>query len=286
MDKKTDKKIDKRADGDDERMTVSGGAGFRRVTTIGTWRKFSLVLWANPQEAVRVLPPIEIRVGGAADALERRKRQRPDSPLTWTSVMLRAMTLLLAKHPEWNRFVRKNHIYERTNVDALLRVNLEDGSLWACYIRGAQTKTAEEFRTHVENHRAKIRDRGARYPVLARIVDWLPVSLLRGAYRFYDGFENRTGIAAPGMPDLRYPSFSLSNLGSLGSVLIPPLVTRGLHAPIHFTMGAVAARGDGATLPMIFAFDHRIIDAGGVGLLLSELEKILAEESFLAEVRG
>lgn len=259
---------------------------FRPVSAPGIWRKFSLVLWSSPQEAVRVLPPLQISVTEMHAALESRKHAHPAEPLTWTSVMLRAMSILMNAHPEWNRFVRRNRFYERTNVDALLRVNLDDGSLWACYIRGAQSKSAEDLRTHVEKHRAKIRAEGGRYPGLTRAVDLLPVSLLRCAYRFYDWFENRTGLSAPGMPDLRYPSFSMSNLGSLGAILIPPLITHGLHAPVHFTMGAATLREGVATLPMIFAFDHRIIDAGGVGKFIFELERILREETLLAEVRG
>lgn len=260
-------------------------ASWLKLNQPGLWRKFSLVLWRSPVEAVRFTEVIELDVSGIEGVLRERKDRGNTRQLTWTPVLLHAWCKALQQNPELNVFVRKNVFYTRRNVDALLRMNVQEpagtASLWACYLRGTQEKSLLEIALHLERHQKKIENSDARYPRMSRVLEALPVLLLRGIWDFQNWSQNRLGWRPGFMPDLSYPSISMSNLGSLGGVLLAPLVVRGLHCPIHLSLGN-AKKG---RLPLILGLDHRVLDAGAAVRLLQKVQEILNSEQFLGEIR-
>jgi pyruvate dehydrogenase E2 component (dihydrolipoamide acetyltransferase) len=207
-----------------------------------------LAIARNLSRSWREIP--HVTTYGEADAsplLEARRRlaEATGAGLPLEALLIRTVTPLLARFPEFNASVEGETLLLRTHYDVGVAVDTPDG-LMVAVVRGAD--------------RLDFEDLGAEVTRLAA------------------GARERT----LGLADLRGATFTISNIGAVGGRFGTPIIPAGTTAILSVGRAderPVVRRGAvtvGREFPLSLSYDHRVIDGAlgrrFLGALIDALE--------------
>ncbi len=259
-------------------------------------RRIALGTWSAPDD-----PTVHGTLKLPADpvlayvaALQEQTGQR----ITITTVVAKAMAIVLQEVPDANVVIRWGRLYLREAVDIFVHVALQDKKtgkpdLSGITLRSADRRNLLELARELDRSVARVREnRDAALTRTRSQMRRMPQFLVRFALGFL-GFVSYTLNLDPtllGAPRDPFGGVAITNVGSLGlDTAYVPLVPY-TRLPIFLAVGAVQREPvvvtdpDGtervdiaAVLSLHATFDHRILDGSQVGHIADILRRIFAD---------
>lgn len=274
---------------------------FFRPAHISAFRILAVATWDAPTDPT-IYGMTDVDVSRLGAWLER-KRTETGQRLTYTHAVARAISLVLARHPDLNCIIRRGRIWRRRDVDVFLQVAVppEDGSrlqgadLSGAMIRRADTKPIETIAAELAAKAAQIRAR--QDPELARIksnIAWIPAFVARPLMRLLAWLNHDWGMDLRwiGLPDDPFGSFMITSLGMHGirhafAPMFPNARAVGIILVGGVYEGAVVRDGEVVArplLPLTLSADHRLIDGLQASVLAASLIDLLENPEKMDEV--
>jgi pyruvate/2-oxoglutarate dehydrogenase complex dihydrolipoamide acyltransferase (E2) component len=265
---------------------------FFRPDHVSAFRILAVATWDAPTDPT-IYGMTDVDVSRLSAWLDR-KRQQTGQRLTYTHAVARAVSMVLARHPDLNCIIRRGRIWRRRDVDMFLQVAVppEDGAqlqgadLSGAMIRQADRKPIEALAAELAAKAAQIRAR--QDPELARIkqnIAWIPAFIARPLMRLLAWLNHDWGMDLrwTGLPDDPFGSFMITSLGMHGirhafAPMFPNARAVGIILVGGVYDGAVVREGEVVVrplLPLTLSADHRLIDGLQASVLASSLIDLL-----------
>lgn len=273
---------------------------YRHATS---FRRLAAAAWIAPREP-NVYGSVDVRAGPLLSWIESKNAELDGvdgAPrITVTHTVVRAVAMVLARHPDANAFVRFGRLYLRDDVDIYVHVLLREGPgagiggadlSGLCLRRCDRLRPVEIARQLAEAVQHK---RSGRDPELRRArrdTAWMPAELLRVGLRLAEllqyGLNLRTDWL--GVPRDPVGSAEVSSVGMFGvRTAYGPFFPLSRNA-IAVVAGAVeddviAVDGRAVVAPTLTlnaTFDHRVIDGFHAAVLTREVRGILEHPELL-----
>ena len=263
-----------------------------------SFRKLAAAAWVAPREP-NVYGSIAVRAAPLVAWLERQSEQE-GIRVTVTHAVVRAVAMVLARHPDANGFVRFGQLVLREHVDVYVHVLLREpvgGTIGGADLSGLCLRHADRLTPSAiarELHHAVDAKRQGRDPELVRTrrdTAWMPGWLLRLGLRLAEllqyGLNLRTDWL--GIPRDPVGSAEVSSVGMFGiQTAYGPFFPLSRNA-IAVVAGAVedavvAVDGQPVVTPMLTlnaTFDHRVIDGFHAAVLTREVRQLLEHPELL-----
>lgn len=262
------------------------------------YRRIAAIAWAEPSDP-HVYGSMHIR----AEALEAwiaRKRSETGEKITVTHAVVRALGVVIARHPELNSFVRFSALWQRRDIDIFVQVVVEDEvNIGKADLSGVKLKQAD--RLDVVGISRTLRERAAKirakqdedFERTKGLTAWMPGWMLRLSLGFIDfvGYTLNVDTRALGAPPDPFGSAMVTNVGVFGLTVAYAPFFPYARAPIILTLGAMEDRPvveNGAVVParvlhLNGTFDHRVVDGYHAGIIAKEIKALLEHPERLDE---
>jgi pyruvate dehydrogenase E2 component (dihydrolipoamide acetyltransferase) len=256
------------------------------------WRRMSFANWADPVDP-QVYGRLELDMSNAIRFAEQESA-RTGAKVTPTHLVVRAVALALARHPDANALIRWRRVYRRTHVDVFCQVAIpgEKPDLSGTVLRDADRKPPGELALELQNKAAEVRTGKDKEMVKTRrTLDLLP-SLISRAILSFVAFLTYTlnlNLRLFGIPRDPFGGAMVSSIGSLGIPEgWPPLVPMS-STPLLIAVGRIEDKpvvregpsGKEIVIrPMCVlscTFDHRVMDGFLGGKLSRFVEEYFAD---------
>ncbi len=263
-----------------------------------SFRKLAAAAWSAPREP-NVYGSITVRAGPLLAWLHRQSEVQ-DEHLTVTHAVVRAVSVVLRRHPHANAFVRFGRLVRRRDVDVYVHVLVREGEGMAighADLAGVRLKNADQLRVvdiaRAISARAAAIRAGEDAVFLQnqrdtnRLPPWLLGLGMRIAEFFQYGLNRRTGWM--GVPPDPVGSAEVSSVGMFGvRTAYGPFFPLARNA-IAVVAGAVeddvvAVDGKPVVMPTLVlnaTFDHRVIDGFHAAVLTHEVRQLLEHPALL-----
>lgn len=249
---------------------------FRRIDRLSSWRRLALHIWRRPKDPT-VYGNLDVDMRRAVGYLETVNREFPDTEVTVTHLVVKAIAKALASWPQSNAIVSRGRLYMRDSVDVYCQVATDAGNdLSGVKIAHADRKStveiARELSARVQRVHAH-QDAGSERTKrsLARIPDLALKPMLR-LIEFLT-YDLRLDLSRWGIAYDQFGGAMVSNVGVFGiGHGLAPLVPVS-RTPIVLLVGevkdqAVVSDGKIVVAPKMqigCTFDHRVIDGFQAG---------------------
>ncbi|MFZ5481097.1 MAG: 2-oxo acid dehydrogenase subunit E2 [Myxococcota bacterium] len=256
------------------------------------YRRIAAIAWDHPRDP-HVYGSMQIR----AEKLEAwiaKKRQETGEKITVNHAVVRALAMIMAKHPELNSLVRFSSLQQREDIDIFVQVVVEDeASIGKADLSGVKLSKAD--RLDVAGIAKTIRERAARirakqdeeFEQTKSLTAWMPGWLLKLSLRFIDfvGYTLNINTKPLGAPPDPFGSAMVTNVGVFGLTVGYAPFFPFARCPIIITLGAledtpVVENGElkvGRVLHVNGTFDHRVVDGYHAGVIARECRVLLED---------
>ena len=263
-----------------------------------SFRKLAAAAWSAPREP-NVYGSVAVRAAPLLAWLEARNASAPHR-LTVTHAVVRAVAMVLARHPDANGLVRFGRLLLREHVDIYVHVLVRQGpgapigtaDLSGVCLRDADRLRVADVARRVEE--AVEAKRSGHDPELARTrrdTAWMPGWLLRLGLRAAEFLQYGLNLRTDwlGVPRDPVGSAEVSSVGMFGiqTAYGPffPLARNAIAVVAGAVEDAVVAV-DGApvvtpVLTLNATFDHRVIDGFHAAVLTREVRQLLEHPELL-----
>ncbi len=251
-------------------------ARFTRIEKLSAWRRIALHIWGRPTDPT-VYGNLEINMREAVRYLKEVNQRFPETQVTVTHLVVKAIAKALAAWPQSNAIVSRHRLYMRDSADVYCQVATESGNdLSGVKITKADTKSTVDIATELATRVQRVHSRQdagseqtkkalARIPHqllgrILRVTEWLTYDLRLDLSRFGIAYDQFGGAM-------------VSNVGVFGiGHGLAPLVPVS-RTPIVLLVGQlkdkpIAEDGKIVIAPMLnigATFDHRVIDGFQAG---------------------
>lgn len=270
----------------------------RPLPNQSAYRRIAAVAWDAPRDP-HVYGSMQVR----AEALEAwiaRKRAETGEKITLTHALVRALGIVMAKHPELNSFVRFNALWQRQDIDIFVQVVVEDEeSIGKADLSGVKLVRADTLdvvgvaRT-LREKAAKIRAKqDEAFERTKGLTSWMPGWLLRLSLGFIDFVTYTLNLDSTplGSPPDPFGSAMITNVGVFGLTVGYAPFFPYARCPIILTLGCIEDRAvveDGAIVPgrvlhINGTFDHRVVDGYHAGVISKEIRALIEHPERLDE---
>ena len=268
---------------------------YRHATS---FRKLAAAAWTAPREP-NVYGSVGVRAQPLLDWLAERTAAE-GVRLTVTHAVVRAVAMVLRRHPDANALVRFGQLYLREDVDIYVHVLLREqpgarigkADLSGICLRRADRMTTADIARAIES--AVADKRSGRDPELARTqrdTRWMPGWLLRLGLRLAELLQYGLNLNTSwlGVPRDPVGSAEVSSVGMFGiQTAYGPFFPLARNA-IALVAGAVedevvAEDGQPVVTPVLTlnaTFDHRVIDGFHAAVLTREVRQLLEHPELL-----
>ncbi len=263
-----------------------------------SFRKLAAAAWEAPREP-NVYGSIQVRAAPLLAWLEHQS-ERTGTRLTVTHAVVRAVAIVLARHPDANAFVRFGRLFLRDDVDVYVHVLLrepEGASIGGADLSGLCLRQADRLKVHeiADALEAAVEQkRSGADPELARArrdTAWMPGWLLRLGLRLAEFLQYGLNLRTDwlGVPRDPVGSAEVSSVGMFGiRTAYGPFFPLSRNA-IAVVAGAVeedvvAVDGVAVVTPVLTlnaTFDHRVIDGFHAAVLTREVRQLLEHPGLL-----
>jgi len=263
-----------------------------------SFRKLAAAAWVAPREP-NVYGSVAVRAAPLLAWLDRES-DRAGRRLTVTHAVVRAVAMVLARHPDANGLVRFGRLWLREHVDIYVHVLLREdpgASIGGADLSGLCLRDADRLR--VPDIAQAVDDgveakRSGTDPELVqtrRDTAWMPGWLLRIGLRLAEFLQYGLNIRTDwlGVPRDPVGSAEVSSVGMFGiQTAYGPFFPLARN-PIAVVAGAVedtvvAVDGQPVVTPVLTlnaTFDHRVIDGFHAAVLTREVRQLLEHPDLL-----
>lgn len=263
-----------------------------------SFRKLAAAAWTAPREP-NVYGSVQVRAAPLLDWLAAES-ERTGLRVTVTHAVVRAVAMVLSRHPDANGLVRFGRLWLREHVDIYVHVLLReptDGTIGGADLSGVCLRDADQLR--VADIAARLSDavRAKRQGVDPELVRtrrdtaWMPGWLLRLGLRLAEVLQYGLNLRTDwlGIPRDPVGSAEVSSVGMFGiRTAYGPFFPLARN-PIAVVAGAVeddvvALDGQPVVTPVLTlnaTFDHRVIDGFHAAVLTREVRQILEHPELL-----
>ncbi len=269
-------------------------AYYRRLESPSSFRKLAAAMWRPPNDPT-IFGSLDVEMTPALAFLDAYNR-RHDVKATVTHLVARAISVLLARHPEFNAKIGWANIKVRNRVDVFCQVSTEGGrDLSGFKIEGTDRFSIAEIARRLQKAAADIRaDRDPAFRRSRDLFKAAPLWVIRMILWLMSALANTLSLHLPslGLPRDPFGSAMVTSVGMLGIDTGFAPFTPVARCPIIVTVTRVRPRpwvvGDRVeprpVLRLCATFDHRVIDGFHAGMLSGEVEELLARpEGLLTE---
>ncbi len=202
-------------------------------------RRIAMRIAAAWRDVPHVFHQHEIDISDLSVRLAERKKS--GKPLSLTACLIAALSALLQEMPRFNATLdlKANRLLRRRSVHMGIAVDTKEGLL-VPVLKNAATLSLDEIDAGLKSLADKARSR----------------SLSRD--------------------ELEGASFSISNLGSIGAGAFTPIIVPPQVAILGVARSRVSKQ-QRALLPVVLAYDHRVLDGADGARFLLRLEALLAD---------
>lgn len=268
---------------------------FRRASS---FRRIAAVAWDPPRDPT-IYGSGEIRAERLLEWVDLKRRESGQH-ITITHAVVRALALVLARHPEMNALVRLYRLEQRQDVDIFAQVLVEspDGAgradLSGVCVRQADRKGVAQICAELREGAAAIRkDQDPAFRRTRGQAEQIPGWIFRQLLGFIQWLQYSLNLHIPalGAPRDPFGSAMVTSLGMMGVRLgFAPFFPLS-RSPILLLVGAVEDRpvvedgklAVGRVLTLNGTFDHRVIDGLHAAILSRELHQLLENPRLLDE---
>lgn len=266
---------------------------YRKLRNPSAFRKLAAAMWKPPNDP-HIFGFVDMDATPALELLERYNARGEGPRVTITHMVVRALALLLGRHPEVNAKIGWGSILQRPRVDIFCQVSTDSGrDLSGTKLQQVDHLTLAGIAGRLGASAREIRhDRDPSYRRSRGLFKSLPLWALRIVLVLLSFLSNRLNLHLPrlGMPRDPFGSAMVTSVGMLGvdSGFAPftpiarcPIiltVTRIKQRPWVDEAGQVVAR---PVLRLCGTFDHRVIDGYHAGKLCGEVEQLFADPTGL-----
>jgi len=231
---------------------------------------------------------LEIPITPALDYMARL-RARTGVHVTVTHIATRALALSVARYPDTNGFVARNHVFVRDDVDIFMQVATEGGTdLSGIKIGRADRKTVLDIAREAADRIAVLRARKDKRveqtkSLLGQIPRWVLGPMMRGlAYLTYDWDVD---LSRFGVMKDEFGSAMVTSVGMMGvRAAFAPLLPFS-RTPIVVLVGEIEDRpivedGQVVVRPVLSVgatLDHRLIDGAQGGKMIGIFREYFAD---------
>jgi len=254
-------------------------------------RRIALGTWSPPDDPT-VHGTLRLRAEPVLAWLERA-RERTGQRVTLTTVVVKAMGIVLREVPDANVLIRWGRIYLRQDVDIFVHVAFKDPvtgkqDLSGVTLRKVDERTVGDLAAELQASVTKVRaDKDPAMKDTRRRMRQLPQVLMRGMLKSlsFASYTLNLDLSAVGSPKDPFGGAGITNVGALGlDTAYVPLVPYA-RLPIFLAMGAVRDEpvvDNGEVVPakvlaLHATFDHRILDGAQVARMADILRRIFAD---------
>jgi pyruvate dehydrogenase E2 component (dihydrolipoamide acetyltransferase) len=242
-------------------------------------------MWHPPNDP-HVYGSVDIDMTEALRFLEEYNRTAPEK-VTITHLVVRAVAMTFARHPELNACVSWRRILLRPSVDVFCQVAVDGGrDLSGVKIPATDKLSLGELAQELRAKARHVReDQDPAFKKTRNMVQALPLWLLRFVIRFLAWVSNTLNLDLPkmGLPRDPFGSAMVTSVGMFGIDTGFAPLTPIARCPFIVTVTRVRDRpwvvGDRVeprpVLRLCAAFDHRVIDGAHGGQLSGEVEHLL-----------
>ena len=233
------------------------------------WRRVALASWRRADDPT-TLGMLELDV---TVALARIQRSRDlGHPVTFLSVVVRALASAIAEVPEAAAMVRHGRIHARDSIDIFVHVDRDGRDLAGLKLEDVPSLSVEDVAARIAVRAAAIRSGDGSEPLLrsTAVTDLVPGPLLPMAIAIQDWVVHDLGLSIPwlGMQADPFGVAMVTNVGSLGLDLAFPPIPPICRCSIILALGQVQDRpwmveGRIEIRPVVrigVALDHRLMD--------------------------
>jgi len=263
---------------------------YRTLKDPSSFRKLAAAMWRAPNDP-HIFGMLDMDATPALGLLGRldAAREQGQPRVTITHLVVRALAMLLARHPEINAKVGFSRILLRNRVDIFCQVSTDGGrDLSGARIQGVDALSPREIAARLSGAARDIReDRDPSFKRSRGLFKALPLWALRLVLGLLSLLSNKLNLHLPrlGMPRDPFGSAMVTSVGMLGvdSGFAP--FTPIARCPIILTITRIKDRpwvqeGEVVARPVLRlcgTFDHRIIDGYHAGKLCGEIEALFAD---------
>ncbi len=255
-----------------------GNSRFTRIDRLSSWRRLALHIWRRPKDPT-VYGNLDINMSEAVRYLEAVNREFPDTPVTVTHLVVKAIAKALATWPQSNSIVSRGRLYMRDSVDVYCQVSTDAGNdLSGVKIPNADKKSTVEIANELARRVRRVHARqDAGSERTKRTLATIPDILLKPVLRIVEflTYDLRLDLSRFGIAYDQFGGAMVSNVGVFGiGHGLAPLVPVS-RTPIVLLVGevkeqAVVSNGEIVIAPKMqigSTFDHRVIDGFQAGCL-------------------
>lgn len=261
---------------------------FQRLKNPSSWRRIAIATWKPPNDPT-VYGTLQFDATPLLKLLDQLNQQSTIR-VTLTSLITKAVALILKKFPDMNGTIRFGRIYLRQSVDIFVQVAVQEEGphekpdLSGAKIDRCEDKTISEIAQEITAASQKIRKRqDPHFQSTLNLLRWVPSFILSGFLRFLGFLIHDLGLnfSKFGIPEDPFGSAMITNVGTLGlPAAYGPLVPIS-RVPLIVCVGSVTEKpwvidGEIKVKPILelgVTFDHRFID----GLTGSRMFQLLQE---------
>lgn len=263
------------------------GGTFRPLPELRGWRRVAIHVWDPPTDP-SIYAIVDIPMTRALDYLARL-RARTGVHVTVTHITTRALALAVARFPQTNGFVARNHVYVRDDVDIFMQVSTEGGTdLSGIKIGRADQKTTLDIAREAAERIAVLRARKDKRveqtkSLLGQIPRWALGRIVRGlGYLTYDWDVD---LSRFGVVKDEFGSAMVTSVGMMGvRTAFAPLLPFS-RCPIVVLVGEIEDRpivedGQVVVRPILSVgatLDHRLIDGAQGGQMIGIFREYFAD---------
>ena len=193
-------------------------------------------------------------------------------PVTFLSIVVRALGAAIAEVPEAAAMIRHGGIHARDSIDVFVHVDRDGRDLAGLKLEDVPSLSVQEVASRIAVRAAAIRSGDSTEPLLrsTALTDRIPGPLLPWAIAFQDWVVHDLGISIPwlGMQADPFGVAMVTNVGSLGLDLAFPPIPPICRCSLVMALGQVQDRpwmveGRIEIRPVVrigIALDHRLLD--------------------------
>ncbi len=266
-------------------------ARFQKLKNPSSFRKLAAAMWAPPNDP-HIFGFIDIEMSQSLAFIETYNA-RYSSKVTITHLVIRALSIILAKHPEMNAKIGWSNILLRKSVEIFCQVSTDEGKdLSGKKLTEVDKLSLKQVAEHLSTSARSIREgKDTDFERSRGLFQRLPLWGIRLILGLMSFLSNRLNLHLPklGMPSDPFGSAMVTSVGMFhidsGFAPFTPIA----RCPIILTITRVKARpwvvGDQVLpkpiLRLCGTFDHRVIDGFHAGQISAELEELFAEIELL-----
>lgn len=264
---------------------------FRPLQNPSSFRKLAAAMWRPPNDP-HIFGSLDVDATPALAFLQAYNRTS-QAKVTMTHLVVRAVALVLARHPELNAKVAWSRILLRSTVDIFCQIASDNGrDLSGTKIERADSLSLAELAARLATAAKNVRtQKDPSFERSRNLFRTLPLWLLRPFLRLLSFLSNTLHLHLPklGMPRDPFGSAMVTSVGMFGIDTGFAPFTPIARCPMLVTVTKVKPRpwvvGDSVqprpVLRLCAAFDHRVIDGAHAGQLSTEIEELFADPAAL-----